>query len=205
VMSCLRLPETDTHVPPPIAHVVFDNFTSWATAVEVSYTLWLTDSEPADTGTVSRLILGRQVLSVDATGGAPDGTDDDAAAQAADDLDGQVAVELIIEPGNTRTVERAVRPGDRVVVQLEVEQGRLARYDIDFGIMLLPEPDEHGTTDDDGPIRLFGPCRRATSLTASVPVPCSGRAILSFDNSGMWISSKVVRYCLQVVSDEEAL
>ena len=43
-------------------------------------------------------------------------------------------------------------------------------------------------------MRLFGPCRRATNLSANVTVPTAGTVVLGFDNSGMWISSKTVRF-----------
>ena len=48
------------------------------------------------------------------------------------------------------------------------------------------------------PIRLFGPCRRATSLSANILVPQAGTVVLGFDNSAMWISKKVVQYRIRL-------
>ena len=67
---------------------------------------------------------------------------------------------------------------------MDVLKGR----DVDFGVMLLPDGS------DTEPIRLFGPCRRATSLSANVLVPQPGTVVLGFDNSGMWFSTKLVRF-----------
>ena len=35
--------------------------------------------------------------------------------------------------------------------------------------------------------------------------PTAGRAVLSFDNSGLWLTPKLVHYRLQVLNDLEAL
>ena len=60
--------------------------------------------------------------------------------------------------------------------------------------MFLSDDDGEGA----GAIRLFGPCRRATSLSANVRVPGAGVAILGFDNSAAWLSSKTVRFRARV-------
>lgn len=70
--------------------------------------------------------------------------------------------------------------------------------DVDFGIMLIPEYDGDVGEREISPIRLFGPCRRATSLSANVAVPQAGTIVLGFDNSGMWFSSKTVRFRARV-------
>ena len=57
--------------------------------------------------------------------------------------------------------------------------------------------------EDVTPERLFGPCRRATSLSATVLVPTAGRIVLTFDNSGMWISSKTIKF--RARTEEDAL
>ena len=111
--------------------------------------------------------------------------------------------EVCVGPGDSQEVERHAAASSRVVVSFEVQQGQWVRgYDVDFGVVLIPSPE---TADDPDPIRLFGPCRRATSLTACMDVPMAGRVVLNFDNSGMWLTSKVVQCRLQITSDPEAI
>ena len=72
---------------------------------------------------------------------------------------------------------------------MDVARGR----DIDFGIMLLP-PEDQSDTDSSGPVRLFGPCQRATNLSANVFVPRAGTVVLGFDNSGSWVRERRVHF-----------
>ena len=197
VSSCLPLPSTGC------AHVTFDNSSAWMQSVELAYTMMLSAEAPEDARTVSKLIAGRTLLTnpsagVKATSDMPDSAGD----EVDQDLAGLAAVHLHVAPGAVETVMRDVAAGSRVVVHFDVVQGSVSKYDIDFGIMFLPDAD--GDVDDEpDPIRLFGPCRRATTLAASVVAPAPGRAVLSFDNSGMWFSSKALRYRCTVVNDAE--
>ena len=52
------------------------------------------------------------------------------------------------------------------------------------------EPDDPNA--ETGPCRLFGPCRRATNLSANVMVPRAGVVVLGFDNSASWIRERRV-------------
>lgn len=145
VQSCLPLASSG------VAHVTFDNFSSWATAVEVCYTLRITSDAPAEAHTVSRLVLGRRVLTDAETDDSDD--DDERWHRACTD---QPPVELLVAPGDVESVTREVAAGARIVASVEVVQGRVWRYDIDFGIVLRP----NGSSAKEDCMRLLGPCRR---------------------------------------------
>jgi len=170
-----------------IAHVTFDNISSWLTSVQIKYTLKMSAEEPSEQLTISRMRFGDMI-----------GRDGRLAAQEAqeeeeEEEEARLALkdakpcELKISPGTTEEVELRVDEATHMYVSVDVISGR----DIDFGIMHVP----HTTGGDEpAPTRLFGPCRRATNLSANVLVPSAGTVVLGFDNSGMWISSKKVRF-----------
>ena len=85
--------------------------------------------------------------------------------------------EIKVAPGAHEEVELQVDEPTNLYVSVDVLRGR----DVDFGIMHL----ERSGESDPSPTRLFGPCRRATSLSANVRVDKPGTVILGFDNSGM--------------------
>ena len=85
--------------------------------------------------------------------------------------------EIKVAPGAHEEVELQVDEPTTLYVSVDVLRGR----DVDFGIMHLARSGES----DPSPTRLFGPCRRATSLSANVRVDKPGTVILGFDNSGM--------------------
>ena len=85
--------------------------------------------------------------------------------------------EIKVAPGAHEEVELQVDEPTNLYVSVDVLRGR----DVDFGIMHLARSGES----DPSPTRLFGPCRRATSLSANVRVDKPGTVILGFDNSGM--------------------
>ena len=191
VQTTLRVPTTG------VAYVTFDNSSAWASSALLSYTLLLTADEPSDSRTISKLILGRSLVTRTPTQ-AETTAEDDLEAEVEEALASAPREQLRLAPGTIETATRDVAAGTRLVVSIEVVQGALSKYDVDFGIMLLPGGDERAE-----PVRLFGPCRRVTALATSVCVPCDGRAVLSFDNSAMWVSSKQLSYTLTTAEDVE--
>lgn len=118
VKTCVQLPASGT------AHITFDNFASWLTSVEVTYTVRLTVDEPADSQTVSRLLRGRTMVA--GVQGVNDCSSTDA-ERAEDDLDDQPMTELRVAAGEVETIEHEVTTGERVVVSFDVVQGRFSR------------------------------------------------------------------------------
>ena len=79
--------------------------------------------------------------------------------------------EMKLAAGAHEEVElRVERPNTNLYVSVDMVKGR----DVDFGIVLLSD-DSDGQT----PINLFGPCRRATNLSANVLVPSAGTVVVS--------------------------
>jgi hypothetical protein len=247
VRTCLPLPHSGT------AYAIFDNFSSWFTSVELSYSLQLTETAPDEQITFSRLARGNHVVGTGVGEQAEEEARRLAAEQAAEaELKAELAdareVELLLKPGQV-TCDRgrasslfpphsslarpspcyspapvtpvlpATHPSPCVTSQLEeidlTVGGRTPMYvsvevvrgrDVDFGIMFVADDDGDGggdqhpgasgeaAQDEVAPIRLFGPCRRASNLTANLFVPSPGRVVLGFDNSGSWFSSKTLRY-----------
>lgn len=66
---------------------------------------------------------------------------------------------------------------------------------IDFEVM-LEQPDEQTAE------RLYGPSRRAHSLRTVLPLPRTGVAYATFDNSSSWITSVEIKYKLRLSSVE---
>lgn len=77
-------------------------------------------------------------------------------------------------------------------VQFNVDSGRSCDFDIMF--------EEAG--DSQGAIRLYGPTRRATSVSTVVPIPQDGTAYVTWDNINSWWLAKYVSYTV-CVSDEQ--
>jgi len=93
------------------------------------------------------------------------------------------SLELNIAAGSAEEVSIPVVEGGTLALRFEVASGT----DIDFGVMLVP-------SDGSGPIRLYGPSRRALSLDTTVSCPVDGVAHAGFDASSSWFRSKRVRY-----------
>ena len=201
VRTVLPLPHTG------MAHATFDNFSSWLTWVELKYTMRLSDTEPAEHATFSRLrfgdLVGRdgELAQLE----AQEEEDEEEEARAA--LKNAKPCELKLAAGAQEEIELMVASPTNMYVSVDVIKGR----DVDFGVMLLPDYDADAqrfpsaagnaasgsastAPNEVEPIRLFGPCRRATSLSANILVPQAGTVVLGFDNSGMWFSSKTVRF-----------
>ena len=50
-------------------------------------------------------------------------------------------------------------------------------------------------------VRLYGPTRRARTVTAVVPLPSAGMAYATFDNFGSWVRYKQVSYSLRLTGE----
>ena len=199
-----------------IAHATFDNFSSWVSSVQLKYTMRLSRDEPPEgQNTFSRLrfgdLVGRDGQLAQAE--AREEEEEEEVARLA--LQDARPCEMKLAAGAHEEVElRVERPNTNLYVSVDMVKGR----DVDFGIVLLSD-DSDGQT----PINLFGPCRRATNLSANVLVPSAGTVVvrpclppcdlvcpffshavlllpcmcppqLGFDNSGMWFTRKVVRF-----------
>ena len=98
-------------------------------------------------------------------------------------------VEVTVAAGGMEEVELRVSERTHMYVSVDVAKGR----DVDFGMMLV-QPGVDGADDPPAPSRLFGPCHRATNLSANVLVPHAGTVVLGFDNSGSWVREKRVHF-----------
>lgn len=187
---------------PGTAFVTFDNISSWMTSVQIRYTLRLSSEESTErtSTTFARLragyMIGRDSVQ----------SEEEAAEEMAEELLARRALELakpqemLIAAGAQEEVElRVDSPNTHMYVSVDVVRGR----DIDFGVVLLPDSSSSSSGGesadvDPTPLTLFGPCRRAASISANVLVPSSGIVVLGFDNSGTWFSSKTVRFRARV-------
>ena len=155
VSTCLPLPH------PGVAFVTFDNIGSWLTAVQIKYTLRLSAKVPEQQATVSRLRFGSVIgPSSQAAAAAAEEDDDDEEVRQA--LAAAQLVEVTVAAGAMEEVELRVSERTHMYVSVDVAKGR----DVDFGIMLV-QPGVDGADDPPTPSRLFGPCHRATNLSAN--------------------------------------
>lgn len=170
---------------PGVAFVTFDNISSWLTSVELRYSLRLTTEEPAESTTLSRLRYG-DVIAHSSKQSAPQWKEEEEQVdEVREAVEGMEQMEATVASGTMEEIEIHVHSKDRMYVSFDVDGGR----DIDFGIVFLQEGEESPQ-----PIRLFGPCRRATNLSTTVAVPGPGTVVLGFDNSGSWVRPRKVLY-----------
>jgi hypothetical protein len=183
VRTCLPLPH------PGVAFVTFDNISSWITPVQLKYTLRLTADEPAEQATLSRLRFGN-VIGHSSQQSAPQWQEEEEEEEEVRRaLAASERVETTVASGAMEEVEMRVQGKTSMYVSVDVEGGR----DIDFGIVFLPEqPEPADEQEEPRPHRLFGPCRRATNLSANVAIPGPGTVVLGFDNSGSWVRPRKV-------------
>jgi hypothetical protein len=188
-----RARQVKAAVPLPssgVAYATFDNFGSWFTKKRVRYSLQLAHRPPDGHQNSSSLRFNKGVTP------APPEAPPEMEAEVDDPLDyigeGQPSAPiktLLVSPGSHEDVPVDVAAGARLLVSMEVVSGR----DIDFAISLETE---------NGPIRVFGPCRRSTKLLCNVVVPQAGRVHMGFDSTGTWFKTKEVKYAYQVLNDE---
>ena len=184
IRTCLPLPKAG------MLHVNFDNYNSFVSSVQIRYSLRLLDEEPDDQTTVSRLRAGDMVGP---TPGSEQAMRAEAVAleEAEEEEEVRRALatskprEVLVAAGANQEIELIAHGPTNLYVSLDVVRGR----DVDFGVMLLCEEDGEIV-----PIRIFGPCRRASNFSANISVPCAGRVVLGFDNSGSWVYSKTVQW-----------
>lgn len=95
-----------------------------------------------------------------------------------------------IAPGKHHEVALPGKAGQRLQIFFEVLQG----YDVDFRLVL------EKTSGD--VISLYGPARRARSLSSAVRVPSDGTLHAVWDNSGSWFRHKQVNYEMEWLDNE---
>jgi len=77
-------------------------------------------------------------------------------------------------------------------VDFSVADGRTCDFDIMF----------EAADEGEGAFRLYGPTRRANSVSTVVPLTATGTAYITWDNINAWLYQKLVSYTV-CVSDEE--